>query len=252
MSAPLPFSACIIVIGNEILSGQTADVNINFLSRRLQALGIQVREARIVLDIETDIVEAINACRQKYAYVITTGGIGPTHDDITAAAVARAFDLPVVCNREAAERLFARYPDHTAANARMKMSEMPLGASLIDNPLTAAPGFRVENVYVLAGIPTIMQAMFESLVPMLVPGPKQEVRVVVDQVLEGLIAYDLESIQKKYRNIEIGSYPSWHKAGDNGIRIVIKGYNQSQVEEACAHVVTMFRTHGGQPQVMTE
>lgn len=251
MVTPIPFSAGLVIIGNEILSGQTADINIHFLTHHLQILNIKVKEVRIVLDVEQDIIDAVNALRSRYAHVITTGGIGPTHDDITAAAIAKAFGLPLICHSQAADQLFARYPDHAASNARMKMSEMPAGATLINTPLTAAPGFQIDNVYVLAGIPKIMQSMFESLMPSLIPGPMQYSRSVNDQVLEGLIAHDLNTIQQQHPAVEIGSYPAWHKVGDRGVRIVIKGYDLGEVKYVCQQVVTMFKNHGVQPTIET-
>jgi molybdenum cofactor synthesis domain-containing protein len=252
MASAIAPTASIIVIGNEILSGQTQDVNIHFLARRLHDLGILLMEARIIADIEEDIIAAANACRQRYTYVFTTGGIGPTHDDITAAAIARAFELPLVCNREAAKRLFQRYPSHEAQNARMKMSEMPEGATLIDNPLSTAPGFQVENVFVMAGIPSIMQAMFESIASTLKHGPKRHVRIIAGHVGEGLIAHALAQIQQDHPDIEIGSYPSWLKAGDKGLRIVLRGYCLDELTTAQDKVMQVFQSHGDLPELLTD
>ena len=156
-------TACLIIIGNEILSGRTVDANLPFLAQELGGIGVVMREVRVVPDDEAEIVGAVNALRARYTYVFTTGGIGPTHDDITAACIARAFGLPFGRNPEAERRLRAYYPPEKLNDARLKMAETPEGAELIDNPVSVAPGFRVENVYVLPGVPKIMQAMFAGL-----------------------------------------------------------------------------------------
>jgi molybdenum cofactor synthesis domain-containing protein len=154
-----PVTACLIIIGNEILSGRTIDANLPYIAQKLGASGIRMAEVRVVADDEAAIVEAVNACRERYGYVFTTGGIGPTHDDITAASIAKAFGRPYGRNAEAERRLLAYYPPERVNAARMKMADTPEGAELIDNPVSVAPGFRIANVYVLPGVPKIMQAM---------------------------------------------------------------------------------------------
>ncbi|MGH6914997.1 MAG: competence/damage-inducible protein A, partial [Geminicoccales bacterium] len=167
-----PVTACLIIIGNEILSGRTVDANLPYVATALGSIGIRLAEARVVPDIEAEIADAVNACRGKHTYVFTTGGIGPTHDDITAASIAKAFGLPFGRNAEAERRLLAYYPPERVNPARMKMADAPEGAELIDNPVSVAPGFRVENVYVLPGVPKIMQAMLDSLLPKLEGGAR--------------------------------------------------------------------------------
>lgn len=152
--------ACVIIIGNEILSGRTQDTNLQWLAQSLGELGIALVRAHIIRDDADEVVATINHARSHYDYVFTTGGIGPTHDDITTACVAQAFNVPVVRDAEAQRRLHAYYPPEKRNDARMKMADIPKGATLIDNPVSAAPGFYIDNVFVMAGVPTIMQAMF--------------------------------------------------------------------------------------------
>ncbi len=252
MTIPHPDpTASVLIIGNEILSGQTDDANLHYLAQRLQSLGIYLQEVRVILDLEEDIVAAVNDCRKKYSYVFTTGGIGPTHDDITAAAVACAFEVPLICNKEAADRLFDHYSNRSALYSRMKMSEMPHGAELIDNPVSAAPGFRMDNVFVLAGVPRIMQAMFENLIPHLKQGRPRYTKIIFARISEGLIAQDLADIQKEHPDIEIGSYPRWIQIGDHGVRIVVKGYCENTAELVQNKVVKMFIQYGGEPELLS-
>src|ERR687891_2389330 len=166
-SSEKPVTACLIIIGNEILSGRTVDANLPYIANALGSIGVRLAEARIVPDIEAEIAGAVNACRKKHTYVFTTGGIGPTHDDITARSIARAFGLPFGRNAEAERRLLAYYPPERVNEARMKMADTPEGAELIDNPVSIAPGFTVENVHVLPGVPSILQAMLAGLKPRL-------------------------------------------------------------------------------------
>ena len=251
MTNPLNrLTAGIVIIGNELLSGQTEDTNLNYLARRLQELGILLQEARFVTDNEDDIVMAIKDISPQYTYIFTTGGIGPTHDDITTAAIARATDKPLVCNLEAAALLKKHYPHDNVLQTRLKMSEVPYGSILVHNPLSVAPGFYVDNIYVLAGVPRIMQTMFEGIVPSLQQGPQRHVSVIFDHIAESIIAIDLEAIQLDFPDIEIGSYPHWVQQGDNGIRIVLKGYKLNDVIAAQNRTLTMFSNHGGQPEII--
>jgi molybdenum cofactor synthesis domain-containing protein len=253
MLSVAPPSAAVIIIGNEILSGQTEDANLNYLARRLNDLGILLKEARIVLDVEDEIVHAVNSCRHRYTYVFTTGGIGPTHDDITAAAVARAFHVPVICNLEAANRLMEESPAITPTtpfNARMKMAEMPHGSTLIYNSVTRTPSFFIENVFVLAGIPRIMQAMFEATVPYLQQGPRRHTCIISGRINEGLIAHDLNQIQQDHPHVEIGSYPRWLPTGGQEVHIVMKGYSREEVSTVQEKVMQMFYHHGSQPEII--
>ncbi len=163
MPASRTVTAAVIVIGNEILSGRTHDANLPYLARSLNTVGIRVMEARVIADDEGAIVSAVNACRAAYDHVFTTGGIGPTHDDITSAAVARAFNVALVRDPQAVSLLTHHYAAADLNEARLKMAEVPEGASLIDNPVSAAPGFRIDNVWVLPGVPRILQAMVDGL-----------------------------------------------------------------------------------------
>src|SRR5215468_7881520 len=156
-------TAAVLIIGNEILSGRTKDVNLGYIAENLTRLGIRLREARVVADIEEEIIAAVNACRARYDYVFTTGGIGPTHDDITADSVARAFGLPLVLDPRAKAILERHYPPGGLNEARLRMAHVPEGAALIENPVSSAPGFRIANVYVMAGVPSVMRAMFDGL-----------------------------------------------------------------------------------------
>ena len=165
-----PVTAGLLVIGNEILSGRTQDANIAFLGHRLNEIGVRLAEVRVVPDIEADIVAAVNALRARFDYVFTTGGIGPTHDDITAAAIAKAFGVPLIQNPEARARLEGNYRAGDLNEARLRMANTPEGAALIDNPVSRAPGFRLENVFVLAGVPVILQAMVAGLRPAIAGG----------------------------------------------------------------------------------
>lgn len=226
-------SAAIVVIGNEILSGRTVDANLPYLARELNALGILVREGRFVPDEMDAIVEAVNACRARWRYVFTTGGIGPTHDDITAAAVARAFGRRLVRHPEAERRLRAHYPPERINEARLKMAEMPEGAELIDNPVSVAPGFRVENVYVLAGIPRVARAMFESIRHGLVGGPPITSRGLLVFAPEGEVAAPLAELQERFPDVEMGSYP-FFRFDRPGTNIVLRGTDPERVAAALA------------------
>jgi molybdenum cofactor synthesis domain-containing protein len=170
MSETAP-TASVLIIGNEILSGRTPDANLAYIAKKLAGIGVKLCEARVVPDIEADIVKAVNELRAHYTYVITTGGIGPTHDDITASSVAKAFGKKLIEHPEARTRLMAYYTETSINPARLRMAMIPEGADLIDNPISAAPGFRVENVYVLAGVPGIMQAMMDQIAATMKHGP---------------------------------------------------------------------------------
>lgn len=241
-----PVTACVLVIGNEVLSGRTQDANINHLAKELAALGIRLMECRVIPDIEGEIVDAVNHCRAKYDYVFTTGGIGSTHDDITAQSVARAFGREFLMHPEAERILRAHYKERANA-ARMRMAMMPEGAELIDNPVSLAPGFKVENVYVLAGVPLIARAMFDS-----VKGGLKGGRVVISRTIsttdlsEGMLADDLRAVQEKHPQVDIGSYP-FLKLGGFGVNLVARGEEKALVDAACADLIEMLRALGGTP-----
>lgn len=202
-------SAAVLLIGDEILSGRTKDKNLGFIADYLTALGIDLKEARVVPDIEGEIVNAVNALRSRYTYVFTTGGIGPTHDDITADAVAKAFGVPIDHHPQAVEILLAYFKQigREPNEARMRMARTPEGASLINNPVSKAPGFQIGNVFVMAGIPKVMNAMMDELAPRLERGKPVASQTVAVQGGEGDVAKPLKDIQERYPQVIIGSYP---------------------------------------------
>ncbi len=241
-------TAAVIVIGNEVLSGRTKDANLPFLAERLNQLGIRLREARIVADVEDAIAEAVNQCRDRFDYVFTTGGIGPTHDDITAACVAKAFGAPLIQNPEAVAILEQHYEntDHELNEARLRMANTPQGAELLVNPVSRAPGFRMDNVYVMAGVPRIMQAMFDGFKYTLRGGVVMLSRAVACDVGEGNMAAGLTEIQNDYPNIDVGSYP-FFKAGGFGTTIVLRGPDAAELDAAAERVRALMRGLGGDP-----
>jgi molybdenum cofactor synthesis domain-containing protein len=202
-------TAAVLLIGDEVLSGRTKDKNLGFIADYLTALGIDLKEARVVSDHEDAIVEAVNALRARYTYVFTTGGIGPTHDDITADAVAKAFGVDISHNPEAVEILASYFKTigREPNEARMRMARTPHGASLIYNSVSKAPGFRIGNVFVMAGVPKVMNAMMDELAPSLVRGAPIQSRTIQFLGGEGDIAKPLKEVQDRYPGVTIGSYP---------------------------------------------
>ncbi len=209
MSAPAPVTAGLVVIGDEILSGRTKDVNIGTIADFCTDLGIELREVRVVSDVEEAIIAAVRALSAAYTYVFTTGGIGPTHDDITADAVAKAFDVALPINPDARALLEKRWAEMgTEANeARLRMARIPEGASLILNPVSAAPGFRIGNVHVMAGVPKIMRAMLESIAPTLEGGRKVRSITIRCRVGEGTIGTPFATLAEQFPDVKMGSYP---------------------------------------------
>jgi molybdenum cofactor synthesis domain-containing protein len=236
-------TAALVIIGNEILSGRTRDENLAFLARELNGIGIQLREARIVPDAEADIVEAVNACRARHDHVFTTGGIGPTHDDITAASVARALDRPLVRHPEAERRLLAYYPPEKVNEARMKMADTPEGAELIDNPVSVAPGFTVENVHVLPGVPSILQAMLPGLKPRLQGGAVVRSRTLTVFCPEGDLASPLAEIQARHPTVEIGSYP-FMRQDRFGATVVLRSVDEAAIAATADELLAEVRERG--------
>ncbi|WGF89079.1 competence/damage-inducible protein A [Marinivivus vitaminiproducens] len=239
-------TAALLIIGDEILSGRTQDANLAHIAKTLGAAGIAMREARVVPDVEARIVEALNALRAAYTYVFTTGGIGPTHDDITAASVAKAFGRPFGRNPEAERRLVAYYNDSpNDLNAmRLRMADMPADVdALIDNPASAAPGFVIGNVYVLPGVPRIMQAMLDGVVAKLEGGPRTLSRTVTVFTGEGEIAADLAAIQTDHPDLSIGSYP-FMRHSRYGTSIVFRGIDQAGIDRAAEALLAVTRRMG--------
>lgn len=247
MSEKSVVTACVILIGNEVLSGRTRDANLQYLGQRLTQRGIRLAEARIIPDVADVIVAALNECRARYTYVFTTGGIGPTHDDITAACVARAFGVALERNEEARRLLRRNYTsDAELTEARLKMTEIPAGSVLIENPVSHAPGFRIGNVFVFAGIPRIMQAMFEGIVDTLEGGAPVLSKAVTALAPEGVLGGPLADIQKRFPDVEIGSYP-FHRDGLAGASLVMRGTDPVRLELAAAEVRRMVSDLGVEP-----
>jgi molybdenum cofactor synthesis domain-containing protein len=240
-------SAAILVIGDEILSGRTQDTNSGHIARVLDALGVVVHEIRVVGDAEDRIVEALNALRQTHDLVFTTGGIGPTHDDITADAVAKAFGVSIGYNPEAYRLLEARYPRGEFNEARKRMARIPHGAALIANPVSVAPGFQIGNVYVMAGVPMVMRAMLEQLVPHLPRGLPGIAITIETNVMEGAVAAGLAAIQKQEKDVAIGSYPFYRETG-SGVQLVARGRDRDAVERAARAIEAHLRDLGAAAQ----
>ncbi len=241
-------TACILIIGDEILSGRTQDTNIKYMAGRLAALGIKLKEARVVPDVPEAIIAAVNFCRVLYTYVFTTGGIGPTHDDITTACIARAFGRKVLRHPDAVKKMDVFYKGDLN-EARLKMAEVPDGAdvALIENHVTSAPGYRIENVFVMAGIPSIAQAMFEAAVPLLRQGDPVFSGSVDGEAREGDIAADLTALQEKYPKVSLGSYPS---VRNNRLctSIVARSTDKALIVQALEDVAAMMLRHGVEPK----
>lgn len=237
-------TACLIIIGNEILSGRTQDKNLSHLALTLNERGVQLREARVVPDIEDEIVAAVNACRAKYTYVFTTGGIGPTHDDITSASVAKAFGVTIHRHPEAERILRAHYTEDKVNEARLKMADVPLGAQLIDNPVSSAPGYRMENVFVFAGVPRIMQAMLDAVKYTLTQGAPVQTLSITCNLGEGEIADGLTRIQSIYPDVEIGSYP-YFKQDVLSTSLVMRSTDGTANKKAYDDVAALIASLGG-------
>lgn len=240
MSSQSRVTAGLLVIGDEILSGRTKDVNIGAVADFCTDLGIDLTEVRVVSDVEESIVEAVNALRQRYTYVFTTGGIGPTHDDITADAIAKAFGVALPINAQARAMLEARWQQTgTEVNeARLRMARIPEGADLIVNSVSAAPGFRIGNVHVMAGVPVIMRAMLEALAPTLQGGKKVLSITVKAAVGEGTVGGPLGAIQEQYPDVKMGSYP---QMGHNRVmtELVLRSSDATLLAEAAEKVRAM-------------
>ena len=241
-------TACLLVIGNEVLSGRTQDLNIKFLATRLGEIGIPVREVRVIPDVAATIIGTVNAVRAMYDHVFTTGGIGPTHDDITSECIAGAFGVPWEPHPVAWEKMAAAYKPGDFNAARQRMATMPRGASLIETTASLAPGFSIGNVHVMAGVPRIMQAQFESLAPTLSGGrPVLSRSVHAVGLMEGAIAAGLSAIQDRFPMLDIGSYPYYRSGGGGGVAIVAKGTDAAAAEAAIAEVTTLMTSLGGAP-----
>ena len=234
------FTSAILIIGNEILSGRTVDKNTSFIAKWLGDLGISVEEVKIIPDKEDIIITSLNELRKKYQYVFTTGGIGPTHDDITSESVAKAFGKKYEYNKEAYAILEKYYANSDFNEGRKKMARMPEEATLIYNEQGSAPAFSVENVFVLPGIPTYVELMLPQLKDVLISG-KKIISVSVDaKIRESSVAVDLSKIQDKYPNIDIGSYP-YSKEGGFGTVLVMRGIDSAEINSCKEEVKDMVK-----------
>jgi len=244
-------TAAVLIIGNEILSGRTVDANLNYLAVQLSQKGILLREARVIPDVREVIVATVNELRAKFTYIFTTGGIGPTHDDITAACVAEAFGLPLVRHPDAVARLDEYYKglNDTLTEIRLRMANMPEGATLLENPVSGAPGFKIGNVHVLPGVPRILRGIFDLLLPSLAGGPPVVSRTVGSFLKESEIAVQFEVIQNEYPQLDLGSYPSL-RDGKPYTSLVAKGTDEAAVEAAFAKIFEMVKALGGTPEVV--
>jgi molybdenum cofactor synthesis domain-containing protein len=229
-------TAAVLIIGNEILSGKTQDANLSFIGKALARLGVRLVEARVIRDEPAVIADVVNSLRRSYDYVFTTGGIGPTHDDLTAESIALAFGVELVLDEDAARRIGRGSRDLNPA--RLKMAMIPEGASLIDNPISHAPGFRMDNVFVMAGIPSIAQAMFGAIEHELEGGAPILSESVDLYRREGDIAAPLDEIAKRYPDVEIGSYP-FSREGRFGASIVARGTDRARIDAAIAEVAVL-------------
>jgi len=233
-------TAGIIIIGNEVLSGRTKDINTSTLAKWLNSLGIEVKEARVIPDLESIIIETVNNLRKKFDYIFTTGGIGPTHDDITAKSISKAFKKKYMYNKEAYEILLKYYGKKEFNDSRKKMAKMPEDAKLIYNPSSAAPGFMIKNIICLPGVPLILQSMLHNLKKYLKKGSKIFSLSISTQTVESKIANNLEKIQNKYKKIvEIGSYP-FFRLGKIGVSVVLRSEKKSKLQSCHKEIIKML------------
>ena len=246
-------TAAVLLIGDELLSGRTRDINLQQIAEFLGPLGIPVRESRVVPDEQDEIVAAVNALREKYTYVFTTGGIGPTHDDITADAIAAAFSVDIGENPEAMAILEARYAetDIELTPARRRMGRTPHGASLVANPVSGAPGLQMENVFTMAGVPSIARAMLEDIGPRLKTGAVvHTVTVKCKGLREGEIAEALGALSKEMEEVSFGSYPWFRSIEDSGVHLVARTTHGDRVVDIQARLSALARAHGKTPEIV--
>ncbi len=232
--------AGIIIIGNEVLSGRTKDVNTSSIAIWLNSLGIKVNEVRTIPDDEKIIIDTVNELRKKFNYVFTTGGIGPTHDDITAESISKAFNLVYGFQKEAFSILEKYYKPGEFTEGRQKMAKMPTTANLILNPSSGAPGFYVENVFCLPGVPSILKSMLGGLNNILVGGDPVISKTLNLRTVESEIAKSLSEIQDQNQEVEIGSYP-FFRAGKLGVSIVIRSTNQSKIDQCNDQILNFIK-----------
>ncbi|PZO02724.1 MAG: competence/damage-inducible protein A [Hyphomicrobiales bacterium] len=247
-SSPALVTAAVLVIGDEILSGRTKDKNIGYIAEYLTNIGIELREVRVVPDVQDEIVAALNALRSRYTYVFTTGGIGPTHDDITADSVAAAFGVSIDHDPRAIAMLAERFPADQLNEARLRMARIPAGADLIANSVSKAPGFNIGNVYVMAGVPSIMQAMLDVVAPTLTTGVKILSDTVRAGLREGDIGTALAEVAKAHPDVSIGSYPFFSETGPD-TNVVVRSRDPDALAAAMAAVKAMLAAEQARLQV---
>jgi molybdenum cofactor synthesis domain-containing protein len=233
-------TAAVLVIGDEILSGRTKDKNIGYIAEYLTGLGIDLKEVRIVPDEEVAIVQAVNALRHRFTYVFTTGGIGPTHDDITAECVAKAFGVPIGYDPRAVAIMRERLAEHELNEARMRMTRIPEGAELVNNRVSRAPGFWIGNVIVMAGIPAVMQAMLDDVAPKLKTGTRVLSETIRADAREGDIGTPLGEIANAYPGVTIGSYPFFDELRGPNANVVLRARDPSMLADAKRAVEAML------------
>jgi len=232
--------AAIVIIGNEILSGRTQDVNVSFLAEWLNNLGITVGEVRIIEDKEESIINCIKQIKKKFKYIFTTGGIGPTHDDITSKSIAKTFNLSCGYHKEAYDILEKYYKSGEFNKGRKKMAKIPDKAALIYNPSSGAPGFIVENVFCLPGVPSILKSMVDGLKNKIIGGKKILSKTISIITAESEIAKSLEDIQNKFKNIEIGSYP-FFRFGKIGVSIVMRSSDKNLIDDCSKKIINFIQ-----------
>ena len=239
MNKKTKVNAAILIIGNEILSGRTQDTNTSTLAIWLNSIGVKVEEVRVIPDIEQTIIDTLNFFRSTYNYVFTTGGIGPTHDDITAQSVSKTFGIKYEIHKEAFKMLESYYKPGEFNEGRQKMSWMPENANLIYNPTSGAPGFSVENVFCLPGVPSILKSMLGGLTNSIVGGKPIKSHTISLRTVESEIANSLTKVQNDNKDVEIGSYPFFH-AGKLGVSIVIRSEDQTKIDVCNSQILNFI------------
>lgn len=244
-------TAGIILIGDELLSGQTSDANLPYMAPKLFEKGVHLQEVSFIPDQLTQIIETVRRFSSLYTYVFTTGGIGPTHDDITAQAVAEAFNVPLELNQTALEWMARHYGDSTSPEmqkGRERMATMPQGVELINNPVTGAAGFKVHNVFVMAGIPLVMRGMFDTILPTIKGKDPKQMRHVFCTIAESHIAKPLGELQNQYPAVEIGSYPQWQSKISHDLCITLKSAQPELLEQVTQMVFDICQSLNGNPR----
>ena len=241
-------TSSIVIIGNEILSGKTLDTNSNYIAKKLRTKGIKCNSIKVIPDEEKVIVKTINDFKKSNDYIFTTGGIGPTHDDITSSSISKALGIPIELNIEAKKRLAKHYSDEEFTKARIKMAYMPKGAKLIDNPVSVAPGFIIQNIFVFPGVPKILEVMIDEFFKKIQSEQAFYKKTISTILSEGIIGSYISEIQKKYKDLEIGSYP-YFKKNSFGVSIVFSGDNEKLIDQSSHEVFEYLKVKNGNPQL---